>query len=625
MFLSSCLLLVPMIFAFEIKVQNDSYVVKIKNDYLNTLKNIQNIGEPSDKLNLSGLSLHRINNTAFDNVSHLKILNLSSNSLSALLANTFVRLTNLEELYISHNNIFHLRSPFVGLSNLKILDLSNNMLKLLRPGEFFGLTKSCVILLKGNAMSSMSTELFENKLRALNSFGVDDTEDYSDKDANNRGPSIFIKICMNDTKLILVEHYTEGEKLASGCIKDKLYAGGVLSLGLMGIAGFQKDWFKLGDLSIRHIDLSINYIARLTGDMFNDLPESISIVNLELNYMERLEKGIIVNEHLREMHFTSNSIIEIEDNVFINTNLTTLNLSHNLLMDTKFAATLPPTLTKIYLQYNEIAEISSESFSKLNKLEVLVLNNNRITEIHRDSLRDLLSLKNLSLVDNGLMQIEAGSFKGLAALEILRLEFNDITELESGVFADLKNIKKIVLGWNGLSNLTGDSLINLPDSLETLDLQYNFLETLKTGTFVNSPKYKLLLNNNNISNIENGCFDLPHLQSLVLTNNFLSVIDSGTFRSSKNLQRLWLDGNKIMRIEKGSFGSLKNLCKLVMSSNPIKRLENGALHGLLQKRGCHVKLKYVPIEVIHGGVFAGDADSSFDRLSEINNTILKVL
>ena len=626
MFLSSCLLLVPRILATEIEVQIDNYVIKFENDTQNTLKRIEVIGDPSEELNLSGLSLEAINMNAFENIHHIKILNLSINSLSLLWENMFTSLTNLEQLHLSHNNIRYLTKPFVGLSNLKILDLSNNLIMNFRTSDFFGLTKSCVILLKGTInIDTISTELFENKSRKSNSFGEDNSHHFSDDDTYYCGTPIYIKICINDTKLISAEHYTKGEKLASGCGILVSHGDGVLSLSLLSIAEFQKGWYKIRDSSIHQIDLSSNHITRLTSEMLNDLPESISIVSIAHNNIERLEKGIIVNKHLREIRFTFDSIIAIEDDVFTNTNLTTLILSHNQLTDTKFAAMLPLTLTKIDLEYNEIAEISSHSFSKLSRLEHLVLNENYITEIHRDSLHGLSGLEDLSLMNSKLKKIEAGSFEALTALEVLNLKFNYITELESGVFADLKNIKKIFLGWNRLSNLTKDSFIDLPDSLEVLDLQFNALGNLKAGTFVNSPKYKLLLNNNNIENIEDGAFDLPHLQMLVLTHNLLSVINRGMFHGLKNLQNLWVDRNNIARIEEGAFENSRTLCRLFLSQNPIKRLENGTLYGLLQEQGCYVEVNYVPIEIIYGGVFARSVDSSFDGLPETNNTLLKLL
>ena len=606
MFLSSCLLLVPIILAFEVGDEKQDYLTTLTAD-LHTLESVEFIGSPSEDLDFSSLYLEGITENAFENVTNIKILDLSNNSFYNISENTFASLTNLEQLNLSNNKLSRLEKPFAALSNLKVLDLSNTMITTLNSSDFFGLTESCSILLKRTKIAIISTTIFENKLPREFYFDQNNTYDSARNTQDSRS---CIKICINGTKLISLEHYIEGEQRVSGCNTDRSYTNGILNLSVLHIAEFQKGWYKLADSPIHHMNLSLNRITHLTSEMLNDLPESISIVNLSSNNIVRLKKGIIVNEHLREINFSFGSIIEIENDVFINTNLTTLDLSHNKLTDMKFAATLPPTLTKIKLNWNRIAEISRKSFSKINKLEVLGLNNNYITKILRDTLRDLSSLKNLSLAYNKLTKIERGTFKDLTALEVLRLKSNDIIELELGVFADLKNIKHIDLSSNRLSKLTRDSSIKLPDCLEVLNLQTNAFENLTAGIFDNFPKYVLLLNDNYISSFEDGIFNLPHLRNLQLGYNFLTVIDSGKFEGLTNLQKLRLDSNNIAKIEKGAFGHLGRLCQLILSKNPIKTLGNGTLHGLLQEEGCYVKLKDVPIEMIHGGVFAR---SSFNR------------
>ena len=553
MFLSSCLLLLPIILATEVKFKNNNYVITIEKKVVNTLKNIEVIGDPSKELDLSGLTLHEINKNAFDNVSHVKILDLSNNALTRLWEDAFAKLMNLEKLVLSQN-IKTLMKPYDGL---------------MRHGYSFGLTKPCDILAKCDPNSATITDLCQYVLY-----------DYSTQ----------IKICINDTKLMSAEHYTKDEKLASGCSIRTLEANRILSLNSLGIAEFQKGWYKLRDSTLNHIDLRGNLITRLTSAMLNDLPEIIIIVDLSNNNIKHLEKDIIVNKHLREMFFMSNSIIEIEDDVFINTNLTNLILSNNQLTDTTFAATLPPTLKNIELRLNRIVEISGKSFSKLNQLEALDLDENYIMDTHRDSLRGLTGLKYLRLGHNNLKNIKAGFFKGVTALEFLHLESNFIANLELSVFADLKNIKSIFLSSNGLSKLTRNSLIDLPDSLEVLDLQNNTLRDVKAGIFVNSPKYELLLNNNKISSIEDGSFNLPDLLKLSLNNNLLSVLDSEKFRGLKYLLYLQLRGNNITTIKKGTFKNLVHLCDLDASENFFSKLEIGALPTLVRK-GC-----YMPVD-----------------------------
>ena len=527
MYLPSILLLVPMILATSKEVQiNSTYVVKLENTRRSSVnvKGIEVIDDRSEELNLSGFRIANVAKDAFRNVSHIRVLNLSNNLLYKLRKAPFASLTNLEHLNLSYNRINEMRRPFEYLSNLKDLDLSNNRLKQLRESDFFGLSTSCVILLQHNDIRTISTELFEYK--SCLTHNPVDAKTNNKRDVSLRSNHA-IKICINDTELISVEHYTEGEKLSSGCSTVISYGYISLNLNALGIAKFQEGWYKLGDSVNYIIHLGLNYITLLTSKMLNHLPASVHSVYLTLNKIERLEKGIIVNEHLRFIDFELNSIIEIEDDVFINTNLENLKLRYNELTDTKFAFTLPWTLLVLMLDHNKIVEIFPKSFSKLTKLNGLSLDSNYITAIHRDSLRGLSNLESLSLRNNKIHKIEAGSFQDLTKLFYLYLDSNELHTLDSGVF-------------NGL----------------------------------------------------------------------------------KTLDYLYLDKSNITRIMKVANDNLGSLCCLSLSGNPIKKLETGTLHGLMPKERCKVHLWDVPIEMIHGGVFARRNDSSSDCLSKSNNTQL---
>ena len=480
MFLPRILLLLPMILASGREVKIDTnYVVKFSSDFPNTVESIKVIGYPSEELNLSGLSIRSFIENAFENVNHIRILNISNNSLSELGDTLFASLTNLEYLDLSHNIIPGMRKPFVGLSNLIELDLSDNILRHLEAGYFFGLTNSCVIWLEDNDIHTMSTELFENK-----SYHVKRVA--RPKSVSTLSPPLtkiadVINICNNSTKLISVEDYTKGEELARGCRRYDRKSGGVLELNSLGIAKFEEDWYKLKGLDVHYIDLSDNDITHLASEMFNDLPKSVTIVDLSRNKITHLERGIIVNEHLRFINFNENGLIEIDDDVFINTNLTSLSFTINKLKDTKFAATLPPTLKKLYLDNNKINEIFRDSFSKLNKLEVLAFNSNNITVLHRDSLRGLSGLKKLSLVDNGLQKIEAGSFQGLPELEILFLYLNNFLTLDSGVFNGLQTLAYLHLDESNIARI-GEGTFEKLGSLCQLVLSGNPIKKLENGT-----------------------------------------------------------------------------------------------------------------------------------------------
>ena len=364
-------------------------------------------------------------------------------------------------------------NAFKNVSNMKIWNIPSNGLSSLSEDTFNNLTVINV---------ATKTLMIPN--------GVDDVDRFSHDILH--GKTALVEICLNGNELISVEHKNNSEKHSSNCQTYEYDTIGTLNLRQLSIAEFQKSWYKLEDPLIHDIDLSGNLITRLTSEMFNDLPVSITSVNLAFNQIKRLEKGVIVNKHLRTMFFDATNISEIEDNAFINTNLTNLSLMKNLLNDTRFAATLPLTLTGINLIENFITKISPESFSKLKKLEVLRLQSNSFTKINSDSLRGLTGLKVLDLMNND-FKIEAGSFEELTALEILYMDVKDINKLELNVFADLKNIKTIFLHSTVSWNLEKSSLVNLPNNLEVIDLRNNTLKHPRFDIFTDFGKNMYLI------------------------------------------------------------------------------------------------------------------------------------
>ena len=359
MFLAGILLSFPMILVIARGVES-GYIVQYTGVLM--LASIEIEGVPSEELNLSHRIILDIKDNAFENVSHIKSLNLSNNYLTELRPSPFASLTNLEYLDLSRNVISNMTRPFAHLSNLKHLDLSYNTIKKLEADHFFGLKKSCHILLKDNKISVSSDEDLGNKYNFILQ-----TKKIHHKREVSSTIDPFVKSCVDAGELISVEHhdrYTSVEHTGP-CIVRPFPADGSLRLNSLDIVEFQEGWFQLRSSSNIHtIDLRDNYISRLTSEMFNDIPESVRSVNLGYNRIVRLEKDIIVNRHLRKMYFMENGIKTIEDNTFINTNLTTLNFLGNKIEDMKFVDTLPWTITEIFMCHNKVDNLFPEFWTE---------------------------------------------------------------------------------------------------------------------------------------------------------------------------------------------------------------------------------------------------------------------
>ncbi len=84
---------------------------------------------------------------------------------------------------------------------------------------------------------------------------------------------------------------------------------------------------------------------------------------------------------------------------------------------------------------------------------------------------------------------------------------------------------------------------------------------------------KLLLDNNQISSVENNAFDgMSSLESLNLHKNSLSVIRNGMFTGLHALVELFLNSNEIDRIVEGSFDPLRSIKRIHLANNKLTSL-----------------------------------------------------
>ena len=492
MLLWSCLLLVPMVNVRGIPIKKiyleRGYEPIITNRWIKTLTMVSGFNDRNGEMKLDHMDLHHIDDYAFGSFGRISILKLSNNKLTSLTKYTFSGLKSLVFLDLSHNSIEKIENSFDHLTDLQSLNLSHNLLKKLRAKDFFGLTWGgifgCRINLEGN--------------QDLIVIGARPNVHYDVTNSRERlfGAETIVKTCINNTTLISLEDFTDDDDLADDCYAEQYYMGGNLDMKNMGITGFKKGWYKLRNAIIRDIDLSGNNITRLTSEMFNYLPQSISSLDLSYNKIVRLEKDIIMGQNLREMNFEHNEIVEIEDEVFDNTDLTSLRLSHNNLTNTRFAATLPTNLKEIHLNDNKITEISGSSFLKLKKLTHLYLGKNKIKVVHKDSLRGLSNLEFIDLMSNRL-KIKAGSFRDQKNELGIYLDVNDANEFNFNELPEVEKIHYVYLGSIKPWNLTAEVYDRLPRGLQIIDLQEKRVDhLLPTDVFIRPPEYMYLIWNN---------------------------------------------------------------------------------------------------------------------------------
>uniref|UniRef100_A0A2P2I4L3 Oplophorus-luciferin 2-monooxygenase non-catalytic subunit-like n=1 Tax=Hirondellea gigas TaxID=1518452 RepID=A0A2P2I4L3_9CRUS len=168
-------------------------------------------------------------------------------------------------------------------------------------------------------------------------------------------------------------------------------------------------------------------------------------------------------------------------------------------------------------------------------------------------------IKTLSLESTGLTSLQPGTFEQLSNLKNIALSLNNFTELRNGTLLIPNTEMKFHMVNNLLEEIQPGTFYFLDDASSsssfkvTYELSGNRLQQLHARTFPlrNAPVF-LDFSNNNINNIEQGAFVMPH--------------QTDTFSIEINLT-----GNQLETIEEEVFGELfRHLTALYISGNPLR-------------------------------------------------------
>ncbi|NWR77723.1 OPT protein, partial [Centropus unirufus] len=176
---------------------------------------------------------------------------------------------------------------------------------------------------------------------------------------------------------------------------------------------------------------------------------------------------------------------------------------------------LPPETTYLYARFNRIGAIRAGDFAGLKKLKRIDLSSNFISWVDADAFCLLPSLQELILPENRLTALPE------LPRSIIRLDarLNRIhsTGLRPQAFQDLKQLQFLHLSDNQLEHIPAP----LPESLRSLHLQNNNIQTMHEDTFCDSRDHSQIrraledirLDGNpiNLSLFPNAYFCLPRL------------------------------------------------------------------------------------------------------------------
>ncbi|XP_058675540.1 opticin [Ammospiza caudacuta] len=141
---------------------------------------------------------------------------------------------------------------------------------------------------------------------------------------------------------------------------------------------------------------------------------------------------------------------------------------------------LPPDTAYLYARFNRIGAVRAGDFRGLEKLKRIDLSSNSISWADADAFRGLPSLQELLLPENLLTALPELP-RGLVRLDV-RLNRIPSAGLRPEAFRDLKQLQFLHLSDNQLDFIP----VPLPESLRSLHLQNNNIQTMHEDTFCDS-------------------------------------------------------------------------------------------------------------------------------------------
>lgn len=340
-----------------------------------------------------------------------------------------------------------------------------------------------------------------------------------------------------------------------------------------------------------------NRITTIEPDAFQDLL-SIEALEFDTNRIKHLPIGLFKNlKTLQSISLTKNSIEEIKPDTFDGLDLlTSLNLEYNLIKDIDVECFKRlPSLQTLRLNNLHLSNLTGVSFYEIPQIEILYIGYNFIESITDDSFYNLVNLSTL-WADHNLIEDLCSFTKQIQnapKLYHLDVSFNKIIRIDSRCFEHFPLFNTLGLAHNKIKTIDSNAFDGVQNSLESLDLGSNKLQSVKQDYFNDLVFLKNLdLSDNQISTVQVGSFDKTSLlNKLDLSHNCLYRLDSSLFSNLPRLQTLQLSYNLLNdSAHRELFAGLKELNQLNLNNNLLSDIE-----GLIESADQLVNLNYLAL------------------------------
>lgn len=439
-------------------------------------------------LSLDGNSITAIDKSTFSGSSALRKINLHNNVILEIKEGAFESLINLSELDLSMNSITCITD--FNLSQLKLLNLSKNSLELFQAIELDTEYELLYLDLRENKISYfpvlpkmnrlMYLDLSRNRLRGINTSGTIEGDLMMERSFKSQyevshqdfSQLLYLDMSYNQIKSLPLLFFNsmillETLNISNNCLETlsvtqeaPLNVLKTLDLSFNALLNLSFEHNTL--LSLEALYLQGNYLGTVDSDIFQRLPY-IRELHLQQNYLRICESHLLeVSQEpqhhecvsffsiptLKYLSLSDNSLRFVPQYAFRGSPLQILDLSRNpgVYIHKNVFSGLEMSLTHLALQENHLQTLNTD-LSFLTNLRFVDLSINRLTSLplrNKDSSIEFLNLQNNSLVT---------------------LEYNTLEVLE-------RTLKILYMGSNPLSCCSNPRFLDMVkgESVEIPDL-----------------------------------------------------------------------------------------------------------------------------------------------------------
>ncbi|XP_041864716.1 transforming growth factor beta activator LRRC32 isoform X2 [Melanotaenia boesemani] len=521
----------------------------------------------------------------------VQMLDLSRNQVQNLTRETLGFHTGFHRLNL-HSNKIHFIQPrlFENMTDLRVLDLSRNHLNVFAHSKTnIGSLKAVESLdLSSNGLYTGMSDYFLTDSPSLANLSLNSNSITKISHNMFRGSLSLKKISLHNNVILEIEdgafdslhHLTELDlsKNSITCINDfDLYNLKLFNLSKNSLETFQSDssdiLFKLLSL-----DLSENKML-----YFPDLPEKNELEYLNVSRNQLQTTNVTRNQEkqsilklccLKYLDMSYNQLKGIPESFFFSTPLLeVLNVSNNCIHSFSVSHMTPLNKVRVInLSYNSLQSLTFGE-NTLRSLKKLFLQGNKLTVLDHQIFQRLPSIRHLHLEQNNLQ---------ICPSEPKLKDHNHQVPTDCVSFSSVHNLHFLYLSENHLRTLPGNAFVDTP--LKLLDLSLNPGLNLHKDSLsgLENSLVHLLLRENNISSLNTDLSSLKCLKHVDLSTNQLNSLLMWNKESS--IESLNLQNNNLVTLDHHTILALeRHLKTLYMGSNPLSCCDNLSIFRLVHQ------------------------------------------